>query len=306
MSNKDSSKKSTQEVVDKRNADTKKADLWYNVEQMHRSLTKSYKQLNDTAPKFSGGHVATSAVLERLTRLLCEASLEQTGKDKTGLEPVNRQTVKKAILLSDDLKEYFTPVLWRYNKNSTHYWDALPFDKKDFDTVVNKYFPKLQLTSKAELFLGHCLLNVYDDLVATSLTLLQYANKKSMTPSTVSTVVTLRFPSNLAVLLNKEAERACTALGDSINKVVDEDGKEVKEVKEASGEQASPPADSKAKNKNKSKSSKEKEVAKPADPSESESSSDSDSESSSDEDEAPPVVEPPKGNKKKNAKNTSA
>jgi hypothetical protein len=299
MSNKDSSKKQLQEVVDKRNADTKKADLWYNVEQMHRSLTKSYKYLNSTAPKFSGGHVATSAVLERLTRLLCEASLEQTGKDKSGLEPVNRQTVKKAILLNDDLKVYFTPVLWRYNKNSTHYWESLPFEKKDFDTVVNKYFPNLQLTSKAELFLGHCLLNVYEDLVATSLTLLQYANKKSVTPSTVSTVVTLRFPSNLAALLNKEAERACKALGDSINKIVDEDGKE---VKEASVEQPSEPK-SNSKNASKSKG-KGKEVEKSVESDSSESSEDNSSEDDDEEEEeAAPVVEPP--SKKKNLKKSN-
>lgn len=292
---------------------TEKAGLRFNVNTVKASMSQflqvhdllvEHKKENDKGkevvvrktPKFAGAHVATTAALQELCKLLAETALQHTHKDKSGMRTLTRQTLRTSVLMHDGLKQYYHTRMQAFDKTQV-YENQVPVSKKDLLAVIKDVNGDLKMTPKALNFLYFLVLRAYSDMVYTSYQLVDYAKKKTLDDRSCSFAIQLRFADSVAVPLQNEVSRATSAVGDGVDKADDEDADEQDAVESDSDNE-----DEEAQPKGKGKG---KKTVKKVD-SEDESSDESLEESDESSEEEEVVAKKPAKGKKAAAKKPAA
>ena len=178
------------------NAVTTKAGLVFNVNTVKNKMKDYFKGQGADSPMFSGGQIATTAVLQRFLESIVRECKERVGLDRAKLRTVNRESLQYTLMLNEDYKNYFSSMWGDYNKDMM-YGDQLPVDSKHLDVVVAKIDPSMTLTPRAKNLVCFLMVRVFTDLVSTSTQFLSFAKKKSLDAHCINHVVRNRFRDNL-------------------------------------------------------------------------------------------------------------
>ena len=195
---------------------TEKAGLSFNVNTVKNKLKDYYESQALKSPMNAGGQVAITAVLEKFYELLLSACIKNTGVDKSGVRMVNRDLLRVSVLLNDEMKEYCSVRLSRFNKDQI-YADQTPIARSELEQVMATVDENMALSEKACNLANYLTLCVFLDLASTCNHLLTFADKKSLTGNCVIFAVKLKFPSGLAHTLCTEVTRSMKSLGEEVD-----------------------------------------------------------------------------------------
>lgn len=213
----------------KTNKSTVLAGLTFNVNTVKNRMKEYFDSQGSTPPMFSGGHVALTALLEKLYELILKECVKRVGKEKSGVRQVNREALQFCMLLHTGFKNYYSLHLEKYDKD-TVYSTALPVEAKHMDTVMKRVDKDLSLTSKAKNLVCYLLERVFIDITSTATQFLSFSGRKSLDAKCVMYCVRNRFSDSISHELNTEIGRAMKALGDEVDDNEDTKEDHVKEV----------------------------------------------------------------------------
>ncbi|QKF94160.1 hypothetical protein QKU48_gp0702 [Fadolivirus algeromassiliense] len=219
---------------------TQKAGLTFNVNTVKAKLKDYYESQSATAPMFSGGHTALTAVLECLWERILKECVARVGKDKSGVRQVNVEGLQYTVLLHEGLKQYYLVPLSKFDSKQM-YKDQVPVSSKELDQVMERVDKDLSLTPRARNLACFLLLTAFHDVANTSTQFLSFAGRKSLNGNCVMHVVSTRFDESVAHELRTEIARAMKAFGEEL----DETGpvQESTEAKPAAADPQTAPVD---------------------------------------------------------------
>lgn len=203
-----------QEKVEKTspNRITEKAGLSCNVNTVRNKLKDFFESQSIDTPKFNGGHVAMTATLQKMLTMILKECLKTTGKDKSGVKLVNRETVQYSMLMHTGFNQYFLVKLNQFDGDQM-YRDQVPISTAEMDSVVLGVDPDLSLSPKARNLICYLLLKVFLDVTHTCSHLLNYAGKKSLNAKCVMYSIGIKFPDSIAQDLKTEVSNVAKLFG---------------------------------------------------------------------------------------------
>jgi hypothetical protein len=197
------------------NKATATAGLTFNVNTVRNKLKDYYESQSVATPMFAGGHIAVTAVLEKLYEIVLRECAKRAGKDKSNLRSVNRELMHYSVLLNNSLKKYYLVELDHFDSNQM-YNDQVPITKDEMDKIMERVDKDLTLTPKAFNLACYMLLKGFLDIAATASQFLSFSKKKSLDANCVMHTVRNRFPDGMAHELCGEITRAMKASGEDI------------------------------------------------------------------------------------------
>lgn len=119
-------------------------------------------------PKFSGSHVALTAVNEKLCYMILEKVIERLSKDKTGLYVIRYQDISDAIKINDVLRRNMFQYMDVYD-GTMNYKDQYCIDEKCIKKYIDKVFSaSVDINNEAFNLLVYLLLKTCIRLIDTS------------------------------------------------------------------------------------------------------------------------------------------
>ena len=177
---------------------TTKANLSFNVNKFRNQIYQIYESTEKIKPKCSKAHVYLACVNEVLCCKLIENAQKHIGKDKDGLYTISRQALKYSIELNPNMNKCFHQYLLMYDE-TLGYENKYPISKKNVITFIESKFGKeLHITKQGYDFLTYILIKLTNNIILSSIILLEYSLKKSINYKTINCAIKLE-------LLNSEA-----------------------------------------------------------------------------------------------------
>lgn len=228
--------KDTQSTKDSKKAPnkiTEEAGLIFNVNTVKRHMIKKFKLILDAnnrnesddkkkGPNIAKGHVAVTACVEKLIKILINVCLENTVVQKNGCRTIHRHLLFTAIKNERILWDFYESKMRTWDKDNT-YQDLLPFLETDTNTIINSIDESLKFTDKAKNMFNFFVNKFYTSLINKCLILLEYSGKKSLDPRVVQYAVGFIFTEEIKNQLLTELHRVCELVGSGIDKKSDED-----------------------------------------------------------------------------------
>lgn len=216
------------------NTSTIKAGLHFNVNTVRNKLKEYYKNQVGSSPMFAGGHIAITAVIEKVYELLLRESGANVGKDKSGMKVINHDILLLTIKTNDDLKNYYLNKLGYYQKDSV-YKNSIPVISSEMDKVAEKVDNSLTMSEQAKNLMYFLVLTVFNDVASACYQFLTFAKKKSVDFNCVTFAVKNRFPDGIASSLCNELVKVSKAI-DGADLSPADTGDQEDETKEDDGE----------------------------------------------------------------------
>jgi len=218
---------------------TIRANLHFNVNTFKNWMKQKLKDDNKmfdnngtpTLPKFSGSHIALTAMNEKLCYIILEKVIERLTKDKTGIYSIRYQDLSDVIKIEPVLRKNLFVYLDVYD-STLNYKDQYCIDEKTIKRYIDNVFSaSIDITNDAFNFLVYLLLKSCIRIVDTAFIMIRYANRRSLNPNVILECVSVHFIGVLEHLLRMRIDEAIKSCGKSI-KEKDEKPVETPEEKE--------------------------------------------------------------------------
>lgn len=244
----------------KHNQATDKAGLSFNVNTTKNWIKKQMEVQDLEMPKFHGGHIGLTAIIESLLMSILNHINSQLPKDKSSLYKITLPVLSYNLQLDDNFNRLFRESFSTYNAD-TNYAEHFWMSKTDVMSFIESHWSdNIQLDVKAYNQLAYLLMKYAITITKTSYYLMNYAGKKTLEPKALRTAVQIHTPETIANTI-------FIKLDDAIKNTDSEDGDE---------EETDDNSEKKSSKDNKNKTSTKEEIY-----SDSESSEESDNESES-------------------------
>jgi len=199
----------------KTNKITQDSGLICNVNTVKAKLKDFYEMQGIAIPMFSGGQASMTATLQKTLTMILKECSNTTGKDKSGVKLVNRESVKYAVLLHQGFNQYFLAKFNQFDPTQL-YKDQVPISTSEMDEVIKSVDSDLSLTPKARNMVCYLLLKVFNDISYTCSQLLEFSKKKSLDARCVMSSIGIKFTDSVSQELKTEVVRVAKALGDDL------------------------------------------------------------------------------------------
>ena len=215
-----------QEVEKTRNLNkmTIKANLNFNVNSFKNWMKQKLKDDNKmfdnngtpTLPKFSGSHIALTAMNEKLCYMILEKVIERLTKDKTGIYNIRFQDLADVIKIEPNLRKNLFVYIDVFD-STLNYKDQYCIDEKTIKKYIDKVFSaSIDITNDAFNFLVYLLLKSCIRIIDTAFIMIRYANRRSLNPNVILECVSVHFTGVMEHLLRMRIDEAIKSCGKSI------------------------------------------------------------------------------------------
>ena len=183
----------------KHNQATNKAGLSFNVNTTKNWIKKQMEvQDVEVMPKFSGAHVALTAVIESLLMSVIGHVNSQLPKDKSSLYKITLPVLSYNLQLDDNFGKLFRDSFSTYDAD-TNYGESFWISKNDITTFIESHWSdNIQLDAKAYNQLAYLLMRYAIVIIKTSYYLMCYAGKKTLEPKSLRSSVLIHTPQTIA------------------------------------------------------------------------------------------------------------
>lgn len=183
----------------KHNQATNKAGLSFNVNTTKNWIKKQMEvQDVEVMPKFSGAHVALTAIIESLLMSVIGHVNSQLPKDKSSLYKITLPVLSYNLQLDDNFGKLFRDSFSTYD-GDTNYGESFWISKNDITTFIESHWSdNIQLDVKAYNQLAYLLMRYAIVIIKTSYYLMSYAGKKTLEPKSLRAAVLIHTPQTIA------------------------------------------------------------------------------------------------------------
>ena len=183
----------------KHNQATNKAGLSFNVNTTKNWIKKQMEvQDVEVMPKFSGAHVALTAIIESLLMSVIGHVNSQLPKDKSSLYKITLPVLSYNLQLDDNFGKLFRDSFSTYDAD-TNYGESFWISKNDITTFIESHWSdNIQLDVKAYNQLAYLLMRYAIVIIKTSYYLMSYAGKKTLEPKSLRAAVLIHTPQTIA------------------------------------------------------------------------------------------------------------
>ena len=196
---KNTESKDVKEPKVKHNQATNKAGLSFNVNTTKNWIKKQMEvQDVEVMPKFSGAHVALTAIIESLLMSVIGHVNSQLPKDKSSLYKITLPVLSYNLQLDDNFGKLFRDSFSTYDAD-TNYGESFWISKNDITTFIESHWSdNIQLDVKAYNQLAYLLMRYAIVIIKTSYYLMSYAGKKTLEPKSLRASVLIHTPQTIA------------------------------------------------------------------------------------------------------------
>lgn len=210
------------------NKATTTAGLMFNVNTFRNWMKGQFDVKEDSMPKFNGVHVALTAAVEEMVKLLIQAALSHLPKDKAQLYELGKGSLSYVVQIDSDFKKIFMNHLEKFDDNE-NYTSNYIVSKDTFTKFIDKHFGKnIKLNNEGHNLLVYLLNKFAVTLTMFSKNLLDYAEKKSLKPRTMLYAVKLLCNESMSNVICMRIEDSCKLAEDD-----EEDTNKPKEKKKS-------------------------------------------------------------------------
>ena len=204
-----SDKKEKKNENDGPNKATSEAGLMFNVNSFRNWMKEQFNVKEQEMPKFNGAHVALTACIEEMLKLLLKTAVGHLPKDKANLYELSKGAIGYMIQIDEDLKRVFRYHLEKYD-DEENYTSSYIVNKETMSKFIDKYFGKnIKLTNEGYNLVVYLLNKFAISVTRYSKELLSYAEKRSLRPKTVISAVKLICPESISNVICMRVEDAC-------------------------------------------------------------------------------------------------
>ena len=204
-------KASSKEVVKdsrKRNQATEKAGLSFNVNSSKTWIKKQFEGLDLEVPKFSGAHIALTAIIESLLMDIIKFTNSKLSKSKTFETNITSDALSYPLQLDVNYAKLFKENISAFNPE-TNYTEQFWISRNDVDDLIQSTFGDgIHLDAKAFNLLAYLLVKYASTITRTSQHLIAFANKKTFDPKALRTAVLIHTPESISNTLITKLEEA--------------------------------------------------------------------------------------------------
>jgi hypothetical protein len=223
----------TQVVMKKKrelNKLTLKANLNFNVNSfrnwMKQKLIDDGKTFDNNGvkclPKFSGSHIALTAMNEKLCQIILQKTIERLTKDKTGLYNIRFKDLSDVVKVDVDLKKNLYQYMDIYD-GTLNYKDQYCIDGKCMKKYIDKVFSaSVDISNDAFNLLVYLLLKTCVRIIDSAFIMIQFAKKRSLNPNVILGSMAIHFSGTIEHLLRMGIEEAVKLCGKEMEEVDDE------------------------------------------------------------------------------------
>lgn len=261
------------------NKETTAAGLCFNVHPIKSKMLEMYNTAgyvytrkdkegneNEGTFTFKKGHVAVTACVEEMTRLIFRDISKYAEPDESGLRQVGAKSISQYITSQPGYKEFFGPRHESWSDN-TQWADLLPVARDSVKGVMDSVAKDLTVSGKGLNYIYFLLYQTFSGLVNRAAEFVSFADRRTVDKRSVIFAVRNMF----------EAGEVRTSLETAVNNAIPEDtndGTDEQDNKaEEKTEKSAPKKDAKKETKNKSKKGDEKIDVESADEDEGEKES---------------------------------
>lgn len=204
---------------------TLKANLNFNVNSfrswMKQKLTDDGKLFDNKGtmclPKFSGSHIAITAMNEKLCYIILEKTIERLTKDKTGLYNIRYKDLSDIVKVDNELKKNFYQYLDIYD-STLNYKDQYCIDEKTIKKYIDKVFSaSIDISNDAFNLLVYLLLKSCVRIIDSAFIMIQFARKRSLNPNVILSSISIHFTGTTEHLLKMGIDEAIKLCGKDID-----------------------------------------------------------------------------------------
>lgn len=168
-------------------------------------------------PKFSGSHIAITAMNEKLCYIILEKTIERLTKDKTGLYNIKYKDLSDIIKVDNELKKNFYQYMDMYD-NTLNYKDQYIIDEKTIKKYIDKVFSvSIDISNDAFNLLVYLLLKSCVRIIDSAFIMIQFARKRSLNPNVILSSVSIHFTGTTEHLLKMGIDEAIKLCGKDID-----------------------------------------------------------------------------------------
>ncbi|ARF08883.1 hypothetical protein Catovirus_1_933 [Catovirus CTV1] len=212
---------------DSPNKATSDANLNFNVLDWKRWIKDTLEATNRERPKFAFGHTALAAAVESMMLMIVNSASVGLQKDKVGLYEIGAASIAVAIQRDPNLNKMFYQQLNNFSDKMNYLNNINHLKKKEnLAKFLLKKSSSLNLTSDGHNMLCYLISDFATKLVDYSITLIEYADKKSLKPKTIKCAVNLLCPYLVTDQIVKDIDNACPNSDEHYEKEGEEDGEE--------------------------------------------------------------------------------
>jgi hypothetical protein len=222
----------------KLNKITEKAGLTFNVNACKSKLKDYYGSSEAPCPKFAGGQIAITAVLEGMFKVLLLECRNKIRKTTTGNCIVTRDALlNQVILQNSSFVDYYATSLSKFDKDLL-YRNLVPITDNEFKAVVSQVDDSLSFDPQARNFISYLLLKVFNDLACAGGILLRHSKKSTLDGRTILFAIDMiHLPDTIASKMHDNIATVLKAFGKDLeDQGKSADAKEEGETIDASGE----------------------------------------------------------------------
>ena len=152
----------------------------------------------DIMPKFSGAHIALTAIIESLLMSVIGNVLSQLPKEKSSLYKITLPVLSYNLQLDDNFGKLFRDSFNTYDAD-TNYVESFWMSKSDITSFIESHWSdNIQLDIKAYNQLAYLLMRYAIVIIKTSYYLMSYAGKKTLEPKSLRSAVLIHTPQTIA------------------------------------------------------------------------------------------------------------
>lgn len=227
------------------NQTTLKAGLNFNVNSFKKWMQqkllndgKTFEKENEDGtkthviPKFSGSHVALTALNEKLCYIILEKVTKRLIKDNTGLYVIKYQDLSDIIQVDSELRHDLYQHLDVYDK-TLNYKDQYCIEEIYVKNYIDNMFGKcIDIKNDGFNLLIYLLLKSCVRVLDTAFLMIKFAKKKSLNPNAILCSVSAHFTGATEHLLKLRIDEAVRESGKDDEEKEDDEKEENKEKEE--------------------------------------------------------------------------
>lgn len=247
-----------EKVMRKLNKTTLKANLNFNVNSFKSWMRQKLSDDNKTfekeetdengetttiqcLPKFSGSHVALTALNEKLCFIILEKTMKRLSKDNTGLYVIHYQDIADVVQVDKELRHDLCQYLDDYDK-TLNYKDQYCIEDIYIKNYIDITFGKcFDIKNDGFNLLVYLLLKSCVRILDTAFLMIQFAKKKSLSPNAILNSVSAHFSGTIEHLLRLRIDEAIRECGKDLDEEEKKDAEEEKKDEEETKEEVKPP-----------------------------------------------------------------
>lgn len=203
--------------TEKTNALTKKAGLTFNVNTFKRWMINYFESNELDKPKFSGSHVAITALTESLVSVIISSAKKQISKGTSGLYDIQRGFILSAIQLNPELRDTFIPYIHTFD-TTMNYGEQLCVDYKTIVSYLETHEGgNIQFQHIAYNCLAYFVVKFITQVLRTAYACVQYSKRKTLDPRSIITAINIHTTGTLNSALRMRVEEAIRNVGGTLD-----------------------------------------------------------------------------------------